>query len=179
MKSWRTKIPLPSNYQCMPSAIKMEEICFNPYAWSSCTMQIQLWWNYFESSQILVRGHITRPIPTHGAQTSLLHEALYRGPTHSSMPGVGDSGKLHHLAQQCHSMCPSADFSPSGLHPECCWRHSFAPHTGCVEGTLTDAVLVQHCTKLIAHKLPQLNCTCILATGQQVAQSLGKLVMEQ
>jgi hypothetical protein len=44
---------------------------------------------------------------------------------------------------------------------------------------LVDAVLVQHRTELIAHKLPGLNRTPVLAAGQQVAQSLGELVAEQ
>jgi hypothetical protein len=45
---------------------------------------------------------------------------------------------------------------------------------------LADAVLVQNRTdELIAHKLPGLNGTPILAAGQQVAQSLGELVAEQ
>jgi hypothetical protein len=44
---------------------------------------------------------------------------------------------------------------------------------------LADALLVQHRTELIAHKLPGLNRTPVLAAGQQVAQSLGELVAEQ
>lgn len=44
---------------------------------------------------------------------------------------------------------------------------------------LADQVLVQHRTELIAHKLPGLNRTPVLAAGQQVAQSLGELVAEQ
>jgi hypothetical protein len=44
---------------------------------------------------------------------------------------------------------------------------------------LADAVLVQHRTELIAHKLPGLNRTPVLAAGQQAAQSLGELVAEQ
>jgi hypothetical protein len=44
---------------------------------------------------------------------------------------------------------------------------------------LADALLVQHQTELIAHKLLGLNHTPILASGQQVAQSLGELVTEQ
>jgi hypothetical protein len=44
---------------------------------------------------------------------------------------------------------------------------------------LADAVLVQHRTELIAHKLPGLNRTPVLAAGQRVAQSLGELVAEQ
>jgi hypothetical protein len=44
---------------------------------------------------------------------------------------------------------------------------------------LADAALIQHRTELIAHKLPGLNSTPILAAGQQVAQSLGELVAEQ
>jgi hypothetical protein len=44
---------------------------------------------------------------------------------------------------------------------------------------LADAALIQHRTELIAHKLPGLNSTPVLAAGQQVAQSLGELVAEQ
>jgi hypothetical protein len=44
---------------------------------------------------------------------------------------------------------------------------------------LTNALLVQHQTELIAHKLPGLNCTPVIAARQQVAQSLEELVVEQ
>jgi hypothetical protein len=44
---------------------------------------------------------------------------------------------------------------------------------------LADTVLVQHCTELIAHKLPGLNRTPVLAAGQQAAQSLGELVVAE
>jgi hypothetical protein len=44
---------------------------------------------------------------------------------------------------------------------------------------LADMVLVQHGMELMTHKLPGLKRTPVLATGQQVAQSLGELVMEQ
>jgi hypothetical protein len=44
---------------------------------------------------------------------------------------------------------------------------------------LADSALIQHRSELIAHKLPGLNSTPILAAGQQVAQSLGELVAKQ
>jgi hypothetical protein len=37
---------------------------------------------------------------------------------------------------------------------------------------LAHVVLVQHPADLIAHKVPGLNCTFVLAAGHQVAQSL-------
>jgi hypothetical protein len=118
-------------------------------------MQIQLLWNYLESSQILVRAH-NLSNPKACAQTLLLHEALYRGPTHSSMPGAGGNGNdiiiLHNNAIACAPLLTS-------LHLACIWNaagDTALPLTQAVlKAPLTNAVLVQeHCTKLIAHKLP-------------------------
>jgi hypothetical protein len=44
---------------------------------------------------------------------------------------------------------------------------------------LADTLLVHHQAKIIVCKLPGLNHAPVLAAGQQVAQSLGKLVAEQ
>jgi hypothetical protein len=44
---------------------------------------------------------------------------------------------------------------------------------------LADASLIHHRTELVQRKLPGLTSTPIMAAGQQVATSLGKLVQEQ
>ena len=75
-------------------------------------------------------------------------------------------------------MRTTLDFPPSCLRSD--HRSGYrlalgAPRAECP----ANAVLVQHRTELIAHKLPGLNRTPVLAAGQRVAQSLGELVAEQ